>query len=58
MKLIARITLHTPKGVVQPGETLEIRDKAEAAYLVGIGAARDAAEAAAEVGSDTERAEG
>lgn len=41
MKLTARITLHTPKGVVQPGETIEIKDKDEAAYLVSIGAAVD-----------------
>lgn len=46
MKLTARITLHTPKGVVQPGEAIEIKDKDEAAYLISIGAA--AAPAAAD----------
>lgn len=45
MKLIARITLHTPKGVVQPGESVEIKDKDEAAYLISIGAAIDPAAA-------------
>lgn len=43
MKLTARITLHTPKGVVQPGEPVEIKDKDEAAYLIDIGAAADSA---------------
>lgn len=43
MKLTARITLHTPKGVVQPGETVEIKDKDEAVYLIAIGAVVDPA---------------
>lgn len=43
MKLTARITLHTPKGVVQPGESVEIKDKDEAAYLIAIGAVVDPA---------------
>lgn len=42
MKLIASISVHTPKGVVAPGEPFEIKDKLEAAYLVSIGAARHA----------------
>lgn len=46
MKLTARITLHTPKGVVQPGESVEIKDKDEAAYLISIGAAADPTAAA------------
>ncbi|ENO76588.1 hypothetical protein B447_17631 [Thauera sp. 27] len=52
MKLTARITLHTPKGVVQPGESIEIKDKDEAAYLISIGAAADPAASAAPVATD------
>jgi hypothetical protein len=54
MKLIAKVTLVTRAGEIQPGDEIEIKDKAEAARLIERGFAEAPAvkaEAAEEGGS-------
>lgn len=42
MKLIAKVTLVTRAGEIQPGDEIEIKDKAEAARLIERGFAEPA----------------
>lgn len=60
MKLIAKVTLVTRAGEIQPGNEIEIKDKAEAARLIERGFAEShAAKAeAAEEGGSGEGGEG
>lgn len=57
MKLIAKVTLVTRAGEIQPGDEIEIKDKAEAACLIERGFAESPA-AKPEVAEDGDYGEG